>query len=359
MLYRVASALPDRPALVTRGFGRRRTVQVTYGQLLEQVERVAEVLALCGARRGETVALELPDCWGSVALLLACLRMGARVVPVRRPIEEQELERTLAGTGATLCVVLDSHLGRPGAQALLSVSERLPALRHRVVVGDAAATGALDFDRLCRDRSGAWRSDGGDLGPLPPDDGAPCLFVPDAGRGSPGTTGYRHRHLCAEALFATRSAPHADTSGSWITPGEVFGTSYPLARPWGLMSAVWQPVLAAGTGVFVDEWDAGDCLDLFHQAEVTRMTCPVEHWAELVAEQRLRPRPLPGLRDAASRTPAVPPELADGVREVFGVALRALPVHRQTGEPLVVRGRRRPGGTGRTGGSHEAARRDG
>ncbi len=324
-LHRVASALPNHPALLTRGFGRERTVRTTYGQLLEHVERIAEALALCGVRRGETVAMQIPNCGGSVTLLLACLRMGAVAVPVRQAAGERELERVLAATGASMCVVLDNHLGARNAELLLSVSDRLPALRHRVVVGDAAATGALDFDRLCRDRAGVWRTGEQPLCPLPYDTDGPCLIVPEFGHETLTTTSYRHSGLHADALSFVPHAAGRDASQRWITPGEVYGTSYPLTRHSGLMPALWQPILAAGTGVFVDEWDAGACLDLFGEAGVTRMVCPAEHWGELVDEQRRRPRWLSGLRDAACRTPAVSPELADGVQEVFGVPLRVLP----------------------------------
>jgi cyclohexanecarboxylate-CoA ligase len=325
VLYRYASALPNHPALMTRGFGRERTLQITYGQLLEHVERIADVLSLCGVRQGDAVAIQVPNCWGSATLLLACLRIGAVVVPVRQSIDEYELERTLAGTGASTCVVLDRYLGQQNAEKLLSVSARLPALRHRVVVGDAGATGALDFDQLCRDRAGVWQTDGEQVGPLPRDDDSPCLIVPRFADETLTTTGFRHRTLCADAVSAMGSAAEADLSQAWLTPGEVFGTSYPLNRHAGLMPAVWQPILAAGTGVFLDEWDAANGLDLFDEAEVTRMICPAEHWAELVAEQRLRPRKLLSLREAACRCPVVPPELAESVEEAFGLPLRVLP----------------------------------
>lgn len=328
MLYRYASALPNHPALMTRGFGRERTMQVTYGQLLEHVERIADVLSLCGVRQGEAIAIQVPNCWGSATLLLACLRIGATVVPVRQSIGEYELERTLAGTGASTCVVLDRYLGEQNAEKLLSVSARLPALRHRVVVGDAGATGALDFDQLCRDRAGIWQTDGEHVGPLPRDDDSPCLIVPEFDQDTLTTTDYRHRGLCAEALSGL-GPPADDDARMWITPGDVFGTSYPLNRHAGLLPAVWQPLLAAGTGVFLDEWEAGTCLDLFREAGVTRMICPVEHWNELIEEQRQRPRRLPHLREASCRCPVVPPSVANGVQEVFGVPLRILPSRRR------------------------------
>ena len=335
-LYRAASAVPSQPALMTRGFGRERTIRITYAQLLEHVERIADVLTLCGVRRGESVALQIPNCWGSATMVLACLRIGAVVVPVRQSLGAHEFERVLAGTGASTCVVLDSYLGQRNAETLLTISEHLPALRHRVVVGDASATGALDFERLCRDRTGVWQADGELAGPLPDDLDGPCLVVPDLDGGRLTTLGYRHESLCADALAALGRLPepHPGFDGTWVTPGEVFGTSYPLNRPFGLLPALWQPVLAAGTGAFVDEWEAGNCLDLFAEARVTRMAHPAGHWAELVAEQRARPRELPGLRDAVCHSLDVPPGLAGDVPDAFGVPLRITPHRQLVADPL-------------------------
>ncbi|GAA1906078.1 hypothetical protein GCM10009716_15030 [Streptomyces sodiiphilus] len=335
VLYRVASAVPHRPALLTRGFGRSRTKQISYAQLLEHVERVAEVLTLCGVRRGETIALQVPNCWGSAALMLACFRIGAVVVPVHPGVDEDGLERVLAGTGACACVVFDTYLGQRNAERLLTVSERLPALRHRIVLGDAAATGALDFDQLYRDRAGLWLPEGERLGPPPRDTDGPCLSVPAIGPTSVTLTHYRHWDLCADAFLSMHAL--ADVLAGrdkrpLQPPGEVFGTSYPITEPSGLMPLLWQPLLTGGTGVSTDRWAPDECLDLFGEAGVTMMLCPAEHWEQLLEEQRLRPRPLPHLHTAALHTTAVPPELAAGVEEAFGVPLRPMPFQQAAGD---------------------------
>ncbi|MFF4059570.1 AMP-binding protein [Streptomyces sp. NPDC001668] len=326
-LYQVASALPNRPALLTRGFGRSAAVPVTYGQLLENVERFAETLSFCGARRGETVALQVPNCWGSAALILACLRAGLVALPISPSVGEQDLEEILAATDADMCVVFDTYLGQRNAETLLAVSKRLPALRHRVVVGNAAATGALDFERLFRHRQRLWQAGPARLGRLPRDTDGACLAPSPAGLTTSTVRLYRHRDLYAQALSYLDGTAAEDRPAPVGGPGpgwEVFGTTYPLALTAGLVTAVWQPLLQAGTGVFMDEFHAERCLEQFRQAGVTRMLCPAEHWSEMVDAQRAKPRKLRRLCDAATLGPDVPQELADRVRDAFGVCLRVL-----------------------------------
>ncbi|MFF3838322.1 AMP-binding protein [Streptomyces sp. NPDC001930] len=322
-LYQIASALPGRSVLMTRGFGRALTMQITFGQLLEHVERFAVALSRCGLRRGDAVALQVPDCWGSAVMMIACLRLNAVVVLVPPSFDERELEQALKETEASMCVVFDTYLGHRHAEGLLAVSEHLPELRHRVVVGDASTTGALDFDEVCRIAPDVWRSEADLIGPLPQDGDDTCLIIPSADGTAP--TRYRHADLGAAALA---SLSHPTGQGEPPDPcrlGETIGTSYSLTSRAGLMPAVWLPILTGGTGVYSDHWDPAVCLDLFQEAAVSRIVCPAEHWAEMVEQQRQHPRRLTELRDAVTRTADVPASLADSVLSTFGVELRTAP----------------------------------
>ncbi|MFI5758426.1 AMP-binding protein [Streptomyces sp. NPDC051569] len=323
-LHQVASALPNHLALMSGGAGGERATRITYSQLLEHVERFADVLTLCGVRRGETVALQMPNCWGSATLLLACLRIGALAVPIPQTVTTHQLEHTLATTGASTCVVYDGHHGHHNAQELLAVSARLPDLRHRIVVGDARTTGALDFERLCRDRSGVWQADEEHPHPLPRDTDNPCLAIPDFNHRTPTTINYQHKRLSTHALTTTHAAAN---SGEPRTPmNEIFGTTYPLTHPTGLTTAIWQPILTAGTSVFPELWNPAECLDLFEESRVTHIAGPPEHWQQLIEEQRRRPRRLPQLCHATTHGSA-PAPLAVGVRKAFGIPLHIHPDH--------------------------------
>jgi acetyl-CoA synthetase len=78
---RWASVDPDRPAIRSqKESGESR--ELTFGQLLEQVERLAGVIASMGVRRGDAVAVFLPMSQEAVVALLAVARIGAIFIPV-------------------------------------------------------------------------------------------------------------------------------------------------------------------------------------------------------------------------------------------------------------------------------------
>lgn len=51
--------------------------EITYGELLREVSRVANVLKGFGVKKGDTVSIYLPMTWHAVAAFLACARIGA------------------------------------------------------------------------------------------------------------------------------------------------------------------------------------------------------------------------------------------------------------------------------------------
>src|SRR5215216_8197387 len=144
-LAKWARRRPDAPAFITSRSGRRRADVVTYRELERHVRRFASGLHDLGVRQGDVVAVQLPDCWQTPALLLACMRLGAIALPLRPEFRAREIERALARTKARICITVDSLDDFDYSMALAEMAPRLPHLQHRVVYGDAESTSALDF----------------------------------------------------------------------------------------------------------------------------------------------------------------------------------------------------------------------
>lgn len=147
-LYRTAARAPERPAIVSSA---PTGPPACAGSPSPMPNSPSTSTGSCGALTslgvspGDPVAFQLPDWWETAALTLACLRVGAVAVPVLPTVRAHGLHRILDGTRARICVVPDVWEGFAHAQALADLAGRLPWLRHRVVLGDAAATGAVDF----------------------------------------------------------------------------------------------------------------------------------------------------------------------------------------------------------------------
>lgn len=118
------SAFRERPAYSNFG------TTLSYGQLeASSRDFAAFLLSTLKARRGERVAIMLPNCLQYPVALFGVLRAGLTVVNVNPMYTARELHHQLADSGATILVVLDNC----GAV----VQEALPGteVRHVVTTG--------------------------------------------------------------------------------------------------------------------------------------------------------------------------------------------------------------------------------
>jgi long-chain acyl-CoA synthetase len=92
---------PDRPAL--EFFGR----ETTYAELGDQIERAAEGLRRLGVKKGDTVALVLPNCPQHVAAFYAILRLGAIVIEHNPLYTPRELRHQFEDHGAKVVIAWD------------------------------------------------------------------------------------------------------------------------------------------------------------------------------------------------------------------------------------------------------------
>jgi acyl-CoA synthetase (AMP-forming)/AMP-acid ligase II len=88
------------PALAWRGGG------LSWGELQEQVLRAAHGLAQRGVRRGDVVAVQLPNSPEFVVTYLAVCRLGAVLCTLHMPYRGAEVEALLRHSGARLAVCL-------------------------------------------------------------------------------------------------------------------------------------------------------------------------------------------------------------------------------------------------------------
>ena len=78
---------PASPALIVPDTGQ----SLSYGQLATRVEELARRLAGLGVRRGDRVALALPNGPDIVLLLLAITALGAAAAPLTGPAKKRFL----------------------------------------------------------------------------------------------------------------------------------------------------------------------------------------------------------------------------------------------------------------------------
>ncbi|SFM90056.1 long-chain-fatty-acid--CoA ligase [Thermodesulforhabdus norvegica] len=82
---------------------------LTYGDLWRQISRMAEALSRLGVKKGDRVAIMLPNCPQYVVSYYATLWLGAVVVNTNPMYVEREIEHQWSDAGVKVAVVLD-HL---------------------------------------------------------------------------------------------------------------------------------------------------------------------------------------------------------------------------------------------------------
>ncbi len=127
-----ARSFPDRTALIFEGS------RISYRSLDEQVDGCAAGLHRLGVRKGDRVALLLPNCPHAVISFYSIFRLGAIAVPINPLYQEREIAKQIEDAGARILITLD--LFSASAQAVMghssgsvcvvgAVSDYLPALK--------------------------------------------------------------------------------------------------------------------------------------------------------------------------------------------------------------------------------------
>lgn len=93
---------PERLAIIFKGAG------ITYRSLNTLVDRFAAALQALGVKKGDRVAIHLPNCPQFVIAYYAALRIGAIVVPCNPLYQAHEMTHQLNDSGAQVIVTLSS-----------------------------------------------------------------------------------------------------------------------------------------------------------------------------------------------------------------------------------------------------------
>ena len=113
-----ARARPKAPALLFKG------ATVTYGDLARLSDACAAALAALGVKRGDRVALLLPNCPQFFIAEFGAWKLGAIVAPLNPTYTEHELEGPLRDAGIETIVTLSRFYGR-----VKNVQKRTPLKR--------------------------------------------------------------------------------------------------------------------------------------------------------------------------------------------------------------------------------------
>ncbi|WP_219996359.1 AMP-binding protein [Nocardioides humi] len=247
-----AAATPDAPFLVDS------STSLTYAEFADRVLRLAAGLHRAGLRRGERIAVQLPN-WVEFPLVAAAAsRIGAIVVPIMPIYRGDEVGYVVQHSGAAFAVTCGEFRGFDHAAMFAELRPRTPDLR-KVFVARAGASGADSLDALFATGEPAELEAevGADSSP---DDGFLIVYTS-------GTTS--RPKGCFHTFNTLRSSAAAIAQSLDYTAADVqFGPS-PITHSTGLVTSVVLPLLAGAKSYLMEAWDPAEGLRIIEEHRCT------------------------------------------------------------------------------------------
>lgn len=304
-MWHWADEYGDRIALVD---GETR---LSYREVAELADRLAQRLVERGLHRGDRLLLQLPNCWEFVIVLLACFRIGAAPVLALMPHREHELGYLVEHATPAMMVVADTWRGFDHQELALRMFRETAV----AVVGDDVRTGCLDIrDVLRRSTSASAARTRFDLA-APGADEIALLLLSGGTTGEPKLIGRTHNdyEYCWRAI-----GRYAETG-----PDTVYLVTLPAAHNFPLGGPGILGTFAAGGRVVMARTpEPGAAFDLIARERVT-MTSLVPAIAQRWVEEAIARRPdLGSLRLVQIGGSVLDPDLAGRVQVVLGARLQ-------------------------------------
>jgi acetyl-CoA synthetase len=190
---------------------------LTYAQLQDQANRLAGVLCAHGVRRGDRVAIVLPQRFETAVAYMAVLQMGAVAMPLSQLFGPEALEYRLQDSDAVLAICDDSTL-----DAVMAIRAHCPQLRSVIGVGGAAARADTDYQAALAGASAHFQ-------PAPTLADDPAILIYTSGTtGNPKGALIPHRALignlsgfiCSQNWFGFDGRDNADSDAVFWSPAD-------------------------------------------------------------------------------------------------------------------------------------------
>jgi len=132
---------PEAPVILHNG------QSLSYGEFAKRVRQLADALYDLGLRKGDVVAIQLPNIPEYLLGYTALAYMGAVMTTLYMPHRRQEMQTLLGHSGARAILCLSDAGGFEAAATAVDLQAELPNLEHIITI-DKAVPGALSFADL-------------------------------------------------------------------------------------------------------------------------------------------------------------------------------------------------------------------
>ncbi|HEY3003773.1 MAG TPA: AMP-binding protein, partial [Kribbellaceae bacterium] len=249
------------------------TTSLTYADFRVKALGLAVGLRRQGLRRGDRVAVQLPN-WTDFAVVAAALsRIGAILVPIMPIYRQDEVGYVLRHSGAVAAVTCEEFRGFGHLAMFEELRSAAPDLRALYVARAAGSDATPSLDSLVVDGGLAALDE--EAGPdSSPDDGFLIVYTS-------GTTS--RPKGCFHTFNTVRASATAIMKSLEYTERDVqFGPS-PITHSTGLVTSVVMPLLAGAKSYLMEAWDPQEGLSRIEQYGCTAAVTATPFLQMLVA----------------------------------------------------------------------------
>lgn len=280
-------------ALVSRG------IPTSYGVLNDQVGRLRGALSELGIGKADRVALLCGNSPYFVISYLACLGIGAVVVPLNPASPALEIQRELQVVGARAIVI------EPSAISAWQIIDRdaVPTLTTIIATDGHELPDALTLSSLL-DHAPA------PLVAIEPDQLAVLMFTSGTA-GAPKAAMLSHQNLYANVRQLGNF--------SLITPSDVVYGVLPLFHIFGLNVMLGFTLFVGASVVLVERFDPVTALETFEKRQVTVVPGAPQVWSAFAQLPGLDPKSFAGIRIALTGAAKMPEDVTILFQQRFGL----------------------------------------
>ncbi|MGE0231575.1 MAG: AMP-binding protein [Flavobacteriaceae bacterium] len=304
---------PDKNAVVAyrADAGSEKPVRtITFKELEGLVAKAAGALRGLGVRKGDVVALMLPNWWEFVVATYAAARIGAVCNPLMHIFRERELRFMLGFADTKVIIIPKEFRGFDFAKMMDGLRGELPALKHVIVAG---GEGDTSFDKTL------LQSDAAPVGPNPPErmacDEMCSLMYTSGTTGEP--KGVMH---CFNTIVAC-----TDALGErfHLTSDDVHHGSTPFGHMTGFTAVMVQALRYGSTVVLQDIWEPNAGVAIMAREGVSHMAAATPFLADIVKAVEAG-GPKPKLKTFLCGGAPIPPVIVEKAISVLDLNVSSL-----------------------------------
>ena len=283
----------------------REVKEVTYGKLVEKMNKYANALTNLGIKKGDKVLIISPKVLESYYIYLACFKAGIVVIPCSEMLRAQDLSYRINHSGA-VGVIVYNHL----TTEIDAIKEVTPTLNFKLTIGHEKTEGWISLSELAASESTTFtgaKTSRDDMSMLPYTSGT---------TGNPKAVVHNHGWAYAHLQIASKQ---------WLDIKEgdlVWATAAPGWQKW-----IWSPfvsTLGLGATAFVygGRFDAETYLELLQDFKINVLCCTPTEYRFMAKLDNLSKYDLRNLRSAVSAGEPLNVQVIETFKKEFNITVR-------------------------------------